>query len=460
MLVPTDGAYWGEDVILRNSFQLCGVAAFTIPRGFLAFGIALIVLFPAAGRTAETIDLATALAAGLSENAELRAARAALGVAQGDLLKARLLLPANPSLETAVATDEPFANEGERDLRLGVAQEIEIGGQRGLRIKMAEADYAKAQARVRGREQEITARIKATFFTRLTEESQIVIQRELVEFARRLADAAMERAAAGDIAQLDTDLFVLEHTRARAELERSEAQLLESGLQLALLIGRSDGIPVGTAGDYPVSAIALNAEALMALALETRGDWLAARLDLAAREQEVLLRKRERIPNPTLGVDWARTTGVIGRDGIEGDPAIVQRIDRLRDTDQLLGLRIALPLPIIDWKQAELTRALADRSSASASREGLHQSIVRDVLGARQRLERAQAAFGNYAGNEERIARDLALLERAYREGEIDVAGFLTQSDRLFRLRFATLEARNECYQARTDLERAVGKDL
>ncbi|MFN7131287.1 MAG: hypothetical protein ACK4N5_04345, partial [Myxococcales bacterium] len=83
------------------------------------------------------LSLQDAVAQGLAAHPELQVARARLGHGEADLLAARRLLPANPVLHAECARDispEEFPN-----FRYGASltQQVEVAGQRGLRIDRA-----------------------------------------------------------------------------------------------------------------------------------------------------------------------------------------------------------------------------------------------------------------------------------------------------------------------------------
>src|SRR5881397_3690674 len=108
----------------------------------LATTVAL-VLLAAAEAGADLLGLEEALARARMASPALRAAEADLDAARGRLTQARLF-PANPVLSGELAR---HTGPGEEQLDRGVAlaQEIEVGGQRGLRVGAATYDVAHAE---------------------------------------------------------------------------------------------------------------------------------------------------------------------------------------------------------------------------------------------------------------------------------------------------------------------------
>ena len=99
-------------------------------------------LWPAATGAAE-LTLDAALVRARTANPSLAAAAAELEAARGRRIQAGLL-PANPVLSGDMARHtEPGAAQIDRGVAL--AQEIEVGGQRGLRVAGADHDVARAE---------------------------------------------------------------------------------------------------------------------------------------------------------------------------------------------------------------------------------------------------------------------------------------------------------------------------
>jgi outer membrane protein TolC len=182
--------------------------------------------------------------------------------------------------------------------------------------------------------------------------------------------------------------------------------------------------------------------ALTTRALESRPDLRAARMDVAARDREVDARRRERVPEPSLFVGYARERTVIGASS---------------DTDDLLTARLAIPLPFVRTGTAEVVEAEAQRAAAAARQAALERESRGQVADARARLEAALRQVARYTELEASVERTGELYERGYAEGRISLTDFLAVRDRVRAIRLAALTARRDAALADAALVTATG---
>ncbi|MFN3467008.1 MAG: TolC family protein, partial [Candidatus Brocadiales bacterium] len=98
---------------------------------------------------AEKMGLKEAVQRALENNLELQAFRQRLEEARGDLRKASLLLPSNPTVGTEIwerhITNESTSNT---DYAVTLSQEFHIAGQRGKRISVAKKNLEKVTTEI------------------------------------------------------------------------------------------------------------------------------------------------------------------------------------------------------------------------------------------------------------------------------------------------------------------------
>src|SRR5262249_357550 len=97
----------------------------------------------------------------LSQNKSLQAAREQLRQAEDRLTQAGLR--PNPSLDVCSARDAVFANEGENGFAVAVSQAFELGGKRGKRVQVAEAEVELAKAEIAETERQLVGQLRAAF---------------------------------------------------------------------------------------------------------------------------------------------------------------------------------------------------------------------------------------------------------------------------------------------------------
>jgi outer membrane protein TolC len=167
----------------------------------------------------------------------------------------------------------------------------------------------------------------------------------------------------------------------------------------------------------------------------------AARLAEAGFDSELDLRRREIIPNPTLGVS------------LEYEPARASEASRT-----LLFARVSFPLPVWDRKQAEIRAAESGRGVAAASRHAVERQIAAEVASAHAALAAARSSFEAFTGAVPKVERNLVLLEKAYASGQVSLPELLAAKDRAFATRREIVEAQASLARAFHELRRAVGE--
>jgi outer membrane protein TolC len=169
------------------------------------------------------------------------------------------------------------------------------------------------------------------------EERRVAAHEHTVELATRREEAGRRRLAAGDIGEGEYTLLSADLVGARSELRRAEADRDAARARLNVLIGRPPAEGATTAGEQAKLPPAAPLESLLVRARERRPDLAAANQELVAREADVALVGRERLPNPVLGVGYAFESASFAADDIDPPGAL----DGISDRDQFLGLTLA-----------------------------------------------------------------------------------------------------------------------
>src|SRR5262245_22650760 len=91
------------------------------------------------------IDFSTALELARNNSPDWKAAEQEVEIAQGKLTTARLISPFNPVLEGQGGRRSSTEKSG-TDYEVGLSWELEVAGQRGLRIREAESNLQRAEA--------------------------------------------------------------------------------------------------------------------------------------------------------------------------------------------------------------------------------------------------------------------------------------------------------------------------
>src|SRR5438093_730434 len=175
---------------------------------------------------------------------------AELEAAHGRLRQARLV-QANPILSADLARHTaPAGDEDAKDRGVQLEQEIEVGGQRGLRIAAAEHDVTHAEHLLADRRRTVEGEVRRAFFTLAAAERRQKLAAERLALASRLAEAARRRTRAGETGALDARLAEVETARAAQEKTAAEAEHARAEGRLALAMGAEPGEPLSVSGEH------------------------------------------------------------------------------------------------------------------------------------------------------------------------------------------------------------------
>lgn len=367
--------------------------------------------------SADTIrlSLADARTRALSANPDLAAARLDTSIARGWLRQAGVLR-FNPSVD---------ALSGGAGLELGLSQEVEVFGQRGIRITAERAGLARASASIANESRITLGAVDRAFFGLVAATQRNNLAREVLALNERLAEVAARQLAEGEISRLGFNLSVVELGRARArELARRREQQ-DAAVLLSLLVGlppNSILAPVldGTTEQPPLDAAdpaeaaertradtvpALDVDSLTALALRLRPDLHAKLAAIRNAEALVSLSRREALPN------------FLARSVLEpagGDGGTTVRP----------GLGVSLP--VFNRNQGQTAALRAAARQTELERQALTVRVRAEVSTAVTAYLAAAAEVAVLENTVLKPARqNRALVEIAYREGKVGIAELL-----------------------------------
>ena len=295
------------------------------------------------------LTLAEAVERAQMTNPELRAAAQEVEIARGMLVKARYPSQFNPQIGGDGAHRSRSGRGGSgsaTDYGVALSQEIEVAGQRGARIAEAEQAVARAEAEVRDRERLLDADVKQAFFAVLVGARRVQLLERIEELDRRVREAAVARAKAGETSVIEANLAAIRYGEARKATLDAGAELTATRAALRRLLNLDPSAPLEPTGDLRDTAVPLTTENAIARALEARPDLMAAGREVDRVEADRTLTRRLAVPNPTIEAFYRK-------EDIE--------------PNRIAGAGLRIPLPVFDRKQGELV-ALAGRRDAGPLR--------------------------------------------------------------------------------------------
>jgi outer membrane protein, heavy metal efflux system len=397
-------------------------------------GVCLLILPPSFGAEPMRLTLEQAVQIALERNLEFKTKREELGIADGRILRANLLLQHNPEIDGDVANrrlkkpEEGF-NKNLPQGGVSLMQEFEIGGQPLYRREAARQNLEKVKFEVGDFERALRFRVTEVFLKLLNAESKIKQAERIVELRNRLHEASKTRLSLGDIPEVQVILSEFELNRARSELIGLQREREELVTRLQTELALEDDSRIEVQAELSRTFPSFSLQELLKTALERRPDLAASERERRVAEAEELLTRAERIPNIKIGAFYEKD-----------------------DKDNIVGGKISIPLPFFDRKQGELREALARKSIANLNYLNRRQALEREIRAAYNKFRLAERDISLYPEDSlKRFDENLDLNQRAYQEGQIDLSDAILFQNQV-------IEARQKFIDALTNYNLAVAE--
>ncbi|HUD93288.1 TolC family protein [Sphingobium sp.] len=377
-----------------------------------------------------TLDQAVSAAGGNAPatdaaQADIAASRAARTVAG---------LRPNPELQTQVenvAGSGPYGGFSQAETTVGLNIPIELGGKRGARIAVAEAQTSRALLVAAITQADIRLQVTQLYVDVVAAERRLATARDQLRIAQDALSAAKVRVQAGRASPIEEQRADVAHLNAGAGMQRAQRLAEAARTNLGRRIGRViedrldatalDSLPDATQGPSLVTG-----EGTLALA--------AASADVAIADAGVRLAQSQRMPDLTAG------------------PA-VRRLEASNDTAAVFSLSI--PIPLFNAGKAALSQANAERTRAEAQRRMAAIDVEQAITDAQATADNAATTARNATGPALAAAQEAARIARiGYREGKFGQLDLLDAERTLSDTRVAAIDALAAYQNARAQLER------
>jgi cobalt-zinc-cadmium efflux system outer membrane protein len=378
-----------------------------------------------------TLDQAVLAAGGAAPAAD--AATAAIEAAKAGRTVARLR--PNPVAQGQienVAGSGPYKGLQSAETTFGVAIPIELGGKRGARVAVANAQLSRAELQAAIAASDIRLQVTQLYVEAIAAERRLVTARDQARIAAEVLRGAGVRVQAGraspleqqraDVTRINADANVERLTRladaTRANLARRIGQPINGTLDAGLL----DQVPASTFGPMP----APSTEGTLALA--------AADADLAIADAGIRLARANRVPDLNVG------------------PAL-RRLEATNDTAAVFA--ISIPIPLFNNGRATIAQASAERTQAEAMRRVTALDVEQAITDAQAEAANAATTARAAAGPALEAAQEAARIARiGYREGKFGQLDLLDAERTLAETRVCAIDALADYQNARARLER------
>ena len=429
------------------------------------------------------LELEPALATALRNNRELRADLEMIGQANADLVQAGLLQ--NPVINFMIM----FPDGGGRAMLRGNGLPMQPLQDLWLipaRQEVAKAELQQAVVRGANRAVETAAEVKKVYARLQYTQRAIELVRDNMQVVQQSTELVRLRQSSGQATQVAVNLLEIRYLKLRSEQMGMEAEHRAAQRELLMLMGEAaatDQWKVRPIAESKTDVSEPAAESsLVTVAIEQRLDLKAAEWRVQSAEHSIDLMRREGWPDLALGLGFERSpaprsnnqrfAGKLGNaaaqgisDGITGmqspPPMVAPFSPKMREVKYTIGPMLEMEVPIFDWNQAKVARALHEHRQRVAEYEARFQEVTRMV---REKLVMSRQAYDQICFYRESIMpaveRNLTLAQQAYVAGQEDLTVYLDVQEDLLMTRLKILTFFRDYLVTHAELEREVGGRL
>lgn len=326
----------------------------------------------------------------------------------------------NPHIRLSVPYGDPSEEANE------VVQRLEIGGQPGLRSRIAELQRDQADARLLSQQRELGKQAAQAYYGFWSASEVERLETQRFDLTEKLKAAAERRLKLGSISQNLYWRAELEHSKAQAELTAARAQRKTALQRLNLLLGRPADSELVLSPPEDGMMPELTREGLLA-GVEQRPEIRLALLSAEIHRHEADLIGRQRVPD----LEFAGYRSSLGH-GAEQ------------------GMRLSLAFPLWDWGQkgAQIEQRTREAEAAEADAEAQRQTVTQEALAAWEAYRSEGEQRDILRGQAERYARQSDLSRRGFEAGVLNLTEVM-ESQRAYREALVALAGAESAYQQR-----------
>ena len=354
----------------------------------------------------------------------------ALQRAQAELVAARARArgQARPLYNPAIELG--YENALDNTKEVGLSQTLDVSGKRSARARVAKAGVSAAQARLAITRKALLGELLGALANYETARRALDLARTRVRLDQDFLALAEKRGRAGDLPQSELLTARLSLAGARAQESAADAALSRAQERLLAITALTPPARPLLEGLPPAAPASIDSVDVRSLPEIKLGE--AA---VAAARARIRVAKRNRIPDPTLGLSI-------------GDQRSFSPLAGTESTT-LFGLRLSVPLPVRNSFSAEVEASGADWSAAQQNYDDLLRRITARLKTSRQRYQVAFDAWQGWLGQgASPLEEQRALLQRLWHAGEINAVDYIVQLNQTFATENAAVDLKGRLWSA------------
>ncbi len=385
--------------------------------------LALLVISTTAFADDLTLDQAIALYR--EHSPRLAAERAAVGVAEADVVDARIYPNPEVGLDTARNVHGDTAGP-QSQYQLDVSIPVLIGHQRGRREDAAQAHVTATKREVDAQQAETELDIVDKFQALVAAQERTRILVAALDDARKVRDIVAGRSAAGAGSPYAVERIDLELASLTSRVDDAHVGEQAASSALAIAIGMPT-LPIHASGTLDVAATPALAGTHPLLA--------SLRADIAAAHADETRAHADAVPTPSLGLS-AFTT-----DGPQGVAVIAA---------------VTVPLPLFDRNQGAVARARAEARKSELELEATAKELGGELARATKELTQRRESLARYQGDAmHRLDKVRQMAEASFKNGQGGIVELLDALTAITDAKLQELELRQAVANAALAVRRA-----
>jgi len=388
------------------------------------------------------LSLETATDQFLRKNLAVEAARLEVGVAEAERIGAGLR--PRPGLTVSA---ENLRLSGEtpasrlHEYGISVAQPIELGNRKALRMEVAERTVSVSEARLTEVLRRQLFDVKRTYYESVLARVLLEIEQENRDNFQGLVKFNTVRFEEGYIAEGDLLKVRLERTKFDFAVANAQLALRRANIRLLELIGERDferAVRLEISNRLQAPPVDLNLMQLKETALVNRPEIKVAEAELALAQSSIKL-ERSRAKGEVTPYAGYKRVGV----------------------DNTLLAGVTVPLPIGNRNQSGIARAEAEQKVAETSLSFVRNRTLAEVDAAYRAYETAREQVRAYeAGLLKQSDESREIQLGAYQEGATELITLIEAQKTRTEVRASYYRAIFDYYTSIFQLELATGTDI
>lgn len=333
--------------------------------------------------------------------------------------------------------------------------EIETGGKRDKRVKVAKSNVKLTEANVEGFKHQLYSDSATAFAEACRTREALVRQESSLRSLSDVVRANEVRRKVGDAGGLELLQSRTERDQFQAGVVKGRADAQAALVNLSVPLGQGFGTLFAQPRlncDFVDFVPGDDVDALIRQALDARDEVLIARATLDNARINVELVQANRYVNPTVKLTTGRTP--VGRSSFDGDGKETPG----SPVSRTLAVEVAIPLPFSRLQKGEIIQA---ESAVTQAMLGLRAAELKTDAEVRSNYAQFLAARENLRRYRESVLADsdkvLSGMRLSYRNGQASLLEFLAAQRSADDAYQAFLQAQADLATATVQLQLSVG---